>query len=90
MSILSTYKPLSEDDEGLTPRQIEERREATRAASHLRYEAEMNEGNARRIVDLPLDKIMWRLELDSVQAVDLKEIAKNFLKRMEQVGNQNG
>lgn len=83
---LATYRPLPEDEEGLTPRQRQERRAAVRRVSLLRYDADMNRRNAEAVMALPIGDIMRRLELDEEQAGDLRELAERYLERLEMAG----
>lgn len=83
---LDTYRPLPEDDDGLTPRQIHERRAAVRRASFLRYSSDMTRTNAEAVLALPMAELMRRLELDGEQAGDLKVLAKRHLELCELAG----
>ncbi len=76
-----TYHPLPEDEEGLTPRQIQERRASRRRVSLLRYKAEMNEEKAGAVVSLSAAELARRLEIDEELAVDLKALAEVYLER---------
>lgn len=79
MSLLSDYRPLSEDESGLTPHQIRERRAARLRASFLRYDTEMNRENAEAVMETPIAGLMYRLEIDEEQAKDLKRLAERHL-----------
>lgn len=83
---LATYRPLPEDEDGLTPRQLQERRAAVRRVSLLRYDADMDRQNAEAVIALPVATIMQQLELDEEQAEDLKALAYRYLERVELAG----
>lgn len=83
---LAAYRPLPEDENGLTPRQLQECRAAVRRVSLLRYDADMNRQNAEAVMALPVATIMQQLELDEEQAEDLKALAYRYLERVELAG----
>ncbi len=83
---LSLYRPLPEDEESLTPRQIQERRAATRRVSFLRYATSMTRQSAEAVIALPADELMRRLEIDKDQAVDLQALAERHLELCEMAG----
>lgn len=76
---LTAYTPLPEDEEGLTPYQIQERRVSVRRVALLRYDADMNRQNAEAVLALPATAIMQQLELDEEQA-------RCYLERLEMAG----
>ena len=83
---LADYRPLPEDEEGLTPHQIQERRAARLLVSFRRYDAEMNRESAEVVMELPMAELMRQLEVDEDQARDLKKLAKRQLMRCELAG----
>ncbi len=83
---LAGYRPLPEDEGGLTPRQICERRAARLRASFLRYDAEMNRERAEAVMALPMVGLMRQLEIDEDQARDLRTLAERQLERCELAG----
>ncbi len=83
---LAAYRPLPEDENGLTPRQIRERRVARLRASVLRYDAEMNRESAEAVMALPMVGLMRQLEIDEDQARDLRALAERQLERCELAG----
>ncbi len=82
----AAYRPLPEDEDGLTPHQIRERRAARLRASFLRYDAEMNRERAEAVMSLPMVELMRQLEVDEDQARDLRVLAERQLERCELAG----
>ncbi len=80
------YRSIPDDEVGLTPFQILERRASTRRVTALRYDAEMNREKAEAVMALPVADLMARLEIDEEQAGDLRELACRYLERIEMAG----
>ncbi len=90
MSLISDYRPLPEDEAGLTLYQIRERRAARLRASFLRYNTEMNRENAEAVMETPIAGLMYRLEIDEEQAKDLKAVAERHLEWCGLAGVKEG
>ncbi len=87
---LAAYRPLPEDEYGLTPRQIHERSIARRRVSLLRYDAEMTREKAEAVVALSVAELMRQLDVDEEQAEGLKKLAERHLERCALAEEETG
>lgn len=82
----AAYLPWPEDDDGLTPLQIHERRVSTLRVTRLRYCTAMTTEQAKVVLNTTTHALMDLLDLDMEQVADLKQIAQHHQERLEMAG----
>ena len=80
--VFAGYRPPCEDEEGLTPRQRQERRNSLNRATMLVYDSTMTTEVAKRMMQMPIIDIASELDIEWERARDVRELARRHLERI--------